>query len=327
MRTPLLRFTLLVLLLLAALALAATTGSIRIGLPELTHGLLFGGSDKADIIKDLRLPRIFVSVMTGAALAVSGALLQAVVRNPLADAGVIGISAGASVFALLMIGLFPLLYYWLPLFAFVGGALAWLLVYALSWRSGLSPIRLVLVGIAVNASLTGIGQLLHAMGHSSMTSVNPVTATTFSQMTWDDVKVIVLYGAIGLALAFATSVWCNMLALQDRTARSLGLNVPRARLLVSAVAVLLAAAAASVGGLLAFVGLLVPPVARVAVGSDYKRLLPFAALAGALLVLLADTLGRTLLAPIEIPASVIMTVIGGPVLIFLLRKSERVHGH
>jgi iron complex transport system permease protein len=316
-----------IVLLVAVILISATTGSIKVGSLELIQGLFSGTNKSVQVIKDLRMPRIIIALFVGAALAVSGVLLQAVMRSPLADAGVIGISSGAGVLSLLFVTLFPKFFFWLPLFSFAGGALACFLVYSLSWKSGLSPIRIVLVGIAVNATFTGLGQSFNYRGSYAVTSINQATTSIFTMKTWSDVQVMVIYGSIGLILSLLLSSWCNLLTLQDKSARNLGLNVTRARLLVSAVAVLLAAIATAIGGLIAFVGLLIPHIARLLVGSDHKVLIPFSALAGALLILSADTLGRTVLAPSEIPASIIMTVIGGPFLIFLLRKSERVHGY
>lgn len=135
-----------------------------------------------------------------------------------------------------------------------------------------------------------------------------------------------LYGSIGLILAFLLHAWCNYLALEDKTAKNLGINVNLARFTISIVAVLLASVATSIAGLFTFVGLLIPHIGRLLVGSEHRVLIPFSALAGALLILLADTLGRTVIAPNEIPASIIMAVIGGPFLIFLLRKSDRIYG-
>jgi len=320
-------FTGLLAVLIGVFLYAAITGSIKITPSELIAGLLNGTDERAAIIRDLRFPRMILSMLVGAALAVSGALLQAVMRNPLADAGVIGISAGAGVFTLLLTGLFPLLFFWSPLFAFAGGAVAWLLVYAIAWRGDYSPVRLVLVGVAVHMIFTGIGQLLPSFVRSSIGQANLISSSTFSYTTWGDVRLLLLYGTIGLALAHLLIPWCNMLALQDKTAHNLGLHVTRARVAVSAVAVLLASAAAAVGGFLFFVGLLVPAVARLCVGSDHRLSLPFSALAGALLVLVADTAGRTIAAPAEIPASVIMMVVGGPFLLMLLRRSGRTHGN
>lgn len=319
-------FAAVTLLLLVAAMASLMLGSIKVGAVELVQGLIGGSNENVNIIRDLRLPRIAVSLLTGAALAVSGVLLQAVMRNPLADAGVIGISSGAGVVSLTMVTVFPNLFFWMPLFSVAGGAIACLLVYALSWRSGLNPMRLILVGVAVNATFTGLGQSFNYRGSYAVTSVNQAISSVFTMKTWDDVLLLGQYGSVGLLLALLVSGWCNTLALNDRTAGNLGFRVIRARLIVSAIAVLLASVATAIGGLIAFVGLLVPHIARLLIGSDHRALIPFSMLSGALLILTADTLGRTVLAPAEIPASVIMTVIGGPFLIFMLRKKERFDG-
>lgn len=313
-------------LLVVAVLWSVLSGSLQVNLPELFRGLISGKDENVAIIRDLRLPRVIVAMFSGAALAVSGVLLQSVMRSPLADAGVIGISSGAGFVSLTMVTIFPALFFWMPMFAFLGGAFACLLVFSLSWKSGLQPLRLILVGIAVNATFTGLGQSFNYRGSYAVTMVNMATTSIFNLKTWEDVQIMVLYGTVGLVLAVLISPWCNVLVLQDKTAQNLGLRVSQVRIAVSAVAVLLAATATAIGGLIAFVGLLVPHIARVLIGSDHKVLIPFSALAGALLILVADTLGRTLLAPVEIPASIIMTVIGGPFLIFLLRKGEVNHG-
>lgn len=319
-------FAVVTILLLASALISMTTGSIKVGFLELIRGLINGDNENVNVVRDLRLPRIIVSLLTGAALAVSGVLLQAVMRNPLADAGVIGISSGAGVVSLTMVTIFPNLFFWMPFFSFLGGAFACLLVYSLSWSSGLHPIRLLLIGVAINATFTGLGQSFNYRGSYAVTSVNQAISSIFTMKTWEDVKIMGLYGSFGLLLALAVSSWCNTLALQDKTAGNLGFKVVRARLVISAIAVLLASVATAVGGLIAFVGLLVPHIARLLVGSDHRALIPFSILLGALLILTADTLGRTVLAPTEIPASIIMTVIGGPFLIFMLRKSDRAYG-
>ncbi|WP_217597828.1 iron ABC transporter permease [Cohnella sp. GbtcB17] len=319
-------FAVVSLLLLAAAAASMMLGSIKVGIAELAEGLMRGNNENVNVVRDLRLPRIFVSLFTGAALAVSGVLLQAVMRNPLADAGVIGISSGAGVVSLAMVTIFPNLFFWMPFFSFLGGTLACVLVYALSWRSGLQPMRLILVGVAINATFTGLGQSFNYRGSYAVTSVNQAVSSIFTMKTWEDVRILGVYGSIGLLLALLVCGWCNTLALNDRTAGNLGFRVARARLIVSAIAVLLASVATAVGGLIVFVGLLVPHIARLLDGSDHRALIPFSMLAGALLILTADTLGRTLLAPTEIPASIIMTVIGGPFLIFMLTKGDRAYG-
>ncbi|WP_127498377.1 FecCD family ABC transporter permease [Paenibacillus glycanilyticus] len=319
-------FAVILLLLLGVTFWSMTTGSIKVGFIELIDGLLNGNNEEAAVVRDLRLPRIMVSMLSGAALAVSGALLQAVMRNPLADAGVIGISSGAGFVSVLMVTIFPAMFFWMPIFSIAGGVLAFLLVYSLSWKSGLNPMRTLLVGVAINATFTGLGQSFNYRGSYAVTSVNQAISSIFTMKTWTDVQVLGLYGSIGLLLSLLVIPWCNMLSLQDKTAGSLGLNVARARIVISIIAVLLASVATAVGGLILFVGLLIPHISRLLIGSDHKALIPFSALAGALLILSADTIGRTVLAPTEIPASIIMTVIGGPFLVFMLRKGGREFG-
>lgn len=317
-----------VLILLPIMTLySATTGSIDVTPIELVKGLFTGTNENIDIVKDLRFPRIIIALFAGAALAVSGVLLQSVMRNPLAEPGIIGVSSGAGFFTLLVLTFYPTLFFYTPLFAFIGGALAFLLVYMFSWKSGLNPLRMILIGVAINAVFTGLSQLLQGANASSMASSVSVTQSTLTMKTWSDVNVIVIYGSIGLVLAFFLFAWANHLSLSDETLHNLGFRVNQARFIISVVAVLLASIATAIAGMFTFVGLLIPHIGRTLVGSDHKLLIPFSTVAGALLILTADTIGRTIMAPIEIPASIIMAIIGGPFLIFLLRKSDRIYGH
>ncbi|AOV06948.1 FecCD family ABC transporter permease [Sporosarcina ureilytica] len=304
-----------------------TTGSIAITVGELLTGLFTGTNENVEIIKDLRLPRVVIALFAGATLSVSGVLLQAVMRNPLAEPGIIGISSGAGFMSIMMITFFPTLFFYTPLFSFIGGAVAFLFVYLFSWKSGLNPLRMILIGVAINAVFTGLSELMAARNASSMMSGISVSSSTLTMKTWDDVQVIALYGTIGLILSFLVYAWCNHLSLRDQTLKNLGFRVNRARFIISIIAVLLASIATAIAGMFTFVGLLIPHIGRSLVGNDHKLLIPFSAIAGALLILSADTLGRTLLSPIEIPASIIMAVIGGPFLIFLLRKSDRIYGN
>jgi len=327
MNKKVISFIVVLILLPLVILYSATTGSIDVTPMELVKGLFTGSNENIEIIKDLRFPRIIISLIAGAALAVSGVLLQAVMRNPLAEPGIIGVSSGAGFFTLLVLTFYPMLYFYTPLFAFIGGALAFMLVYTFSWKSGLNPLRMILIGVAINAVFTGLSQLLQGANASSMAASVSVTQSTLTMKTWSDVNVIVLYGSIGLLIAFVLYAWANHLSLSDETLHNLGFRVNRARFIISVVAVLLASIATAIAGMFTFVGLLIPHIGRSLVGSDHKLLIPFSTLAGALLILIADTIGRTVLAPIEIPASIIMAIIGGPFLIFLLRKSDRIYGH
>lgn len=313
-------YAVVAVLLIVTIVYSATTGSIKMGFFEFLGALFEPGNSQMEAIRDLRFPRMIVALFAGAALSVSGVLLQSVMRNPLADAGIIGISSGAAFVQLFIISFFPALFFMTPLFAFMGGAFACFLVFALSWRSGLSPLKLILVGIAINAMFTGLTEAFISFGGSLNVSASSVIGSNLTMRTWSDVSTIATYGTIGLILSFLLYSWCNLLVLQDKTAKSIGFHVTRARLIIAAVAVLLAAISVVVAGVISFVGLLVPHIARRLVGYDHKVLIPFTALLGALIILLADTIGRTIVSPLEIPASTIMAIIGGPFLIFLLRK-------
>lgn len=307
-------------LLFGLLLLAANTGTLQVGPSQLFNGLFIEYDQDVSTIFDLRFPRICIAVLAGAAVAVSGCLFQAVLKNPLADPGIIGISSGASFAAVLVVGLAPALYFFTPLAAFAGGALAFALVYGLSWKGGLSPLRIILVGVAVNALFTGLASAFGSMG-GSVSGASSILQGNITMKTWGDVGTLAPYVAAGLVLSLICIRTCNLLQLEDRTARGLGVNVNRARILVSLVACLLASIATAVAGPISFLGLIVPHIGRILVGSDHKALIPFCMLAGAFLFLLADTIGRTVAAPAEISAAIIMSIVGGPFFIFLLRRS------
>ena len=205
--------------------------------------------------------------------------------------------------------------------------IAFVLVYSLSWKGGLSPLRIILVGVAVDAMFTGLSSALNSMNGGNMSGVAAIVNGKITMKTWDDVKTLVPYVVIGLVLALVMTKMCNLLALEDKTARSLGINVNAMRIVISLIAVLLAsistAVAGAVAGVISFLGLIVPHIGRILVGSDHKALVPFSALFGAFTFLLADTIGRTIAAPYEVSASIIMSVVGGPFFIILLRRSKK----
>lgn len=323
MKKRILSFVVVIALLLVTIFLSATTGSVSMGLMDFIRALFGEANDDFAVIKDLRFPRIIIAIFAGAALSVAGALLQAVMRNPLADAGVIGISAGAGFMSMFIITFVPTLFFFTPLFAFIGGAIACFLVFALSWKAGLEPMRLILVGIAISAVFTGLKEAFIMLCSYMSVTIDGSFTSTMTMKTWTEVEIMTIYGSIGLVLALLLVKWCNLLALDDKTVKSLGFPLMTARVVIAAVAVLLSAIATSVAGVISFVGLLVPHIARRLVGNDYKYVIPFSILAGALLILLADTLGRILIPPQEIPASTLMAIIGGPFLIFLLRRGDR----
>ncbi|WP_302393685.1 FecCD family ABC transporter permease [Eggerthella sinensis] len=319
-------FVLTAAALVALFLVAVNTGSLHVSPEQLINGLFVAYDDTVSTIYDLRFPRIFIALVGGAATAVSGVLLQAAIRNPLADPGIIGISSGASLVAVLVTAFFPALFLFTPLFAFAGGMVAFLIVYGLSWRGGLSPLRIILVGVAVSAMFTGIMSAFDSGTGSTMSGVASLVDANITMKTWDDLWTLASYAAVGLLLALFTAKRCDLLALEDKTARSLGVDVNKNRLAISAIAVLLASISTAVIGPISFLGLIVPHIARLLVGTAHRVLIPYSIVLGAFCLLLADTIGRTVAAPYEISAAVIMSIVGGPVFILLLRKARNNYG-
>lgn len=305
---------------------AVNTGSLKVTPMQLFRGLFIKYDPDVATVYDLRFPRIFAAMLGGAATAVSGVLLQAVMKNPLADPGIIGISSGASLVAVLITAFVPSLYFYTPVFAFAGGMAAFFLVYSLSWKGGLSPLRIILVGVAVNAMFTGLMSAFNSSTGSNYSGVASIVNANITMKTWDDLQILLVYTVIGLAASVFVLEQCNLLALEDKTARSIGVNVTRTRIIVSVIAVLLASISTAVIGPISFLGLIVPHIARILVGSNHKILVPYSVLLGAFMLLLADTIGRTIASPYEISASVVMSVIGGPLFIVLLRRSKNNYG-
>lgn len=325
-RKKILSFVLTAVAMFILFIFAVNTGSLKVTPSELFSGLFIEYNPDVATIYDLRFPRIFIAMLGGAATAVSGVLLQAVMKNPLADPGIIGVSSGASLVAVIVTAFFPSLFFLTPMFAFIGGLVAFLLVYSLSWKGGLSPLRIILVGVAVNALCTGLMSAFNSATGSSYTGVASIVNANITQKTWDDFRTLAVYVVIGLVASFFVTNQCNLLSLEDKTARSLGMNVTRSRIVISVIAVLLASISTAVVGAISFLGLIVPHIARLLVGSNHKVLVPYSILLGAFTLLLADTIGRTVASPYEISAAVVMSVIGGPFFIFLLRRSKQNYG-
>lgn len=306
---------------------AVNTGSLRVGFRALMRGLFVAYNENVATIYDLRFPRILIAMVGGAAVAVSGVMLQAVMKNPLADPGILGISSGASFVAVVITAFFPQLYFFIPGLAFCGGVFACILIYMLSWtENDLSPLRLVLVGIAINAMFMGMISAINSMTGGSYSATASLVTANISMKTWTDFRTLVIYAVPGLIIALILSKPCNLLGLEDKTVRSLGINVGRMRIGISAIAVLLVSISTAIMGPISFLGLIVPHIARLLVGGDHKVLIPYSAILGAFCLLLADTLGRALVPPYEISPGIIMSVVGGPFFIILLRRTGKTYG-
>ena len=318
------RVTILILFAFLAVLgafLSLTKGSSVITMSQIVELLLNPGMDpQSQIIWNIRMPRTIVGALVGINLSLSGAILQAIMRNPLADPHIIGISSGAGLAGVVIMILFPALEYLITPVAFVGAMLAAICIYILAWKNVIKPVRIILAGVAVSAFLSaGISGLMifysDRVHGALMWMVGGLAARS-----WPHVSIILPYAAIGLVLALASASYLNILQLGDEMARGLGVNVEVTRIVMTAIAALLAASAVSVVGLLGFVGLVVPHAARLLIGSDYRFLLPAAALLGVAIVTLSDTFARVIFAPIELPVGIIMAFLGAPFFLFLLRR-------
>ncbi len=304
-----------------ALGISLMKGAVEVPLDEIIKAFCAEKqSVYQQIIWNIRLPRTLVGALVGMNLALAGGILQAVMKNPLADPHIIGVSSGAGLAGMIVLILFPQLESLLTPVAFIGALGAACLVYALAWKGGIRPARIILAGVAV-AALLGSGTTALLVFYSDRVHGALMwMAGGLAARSWPQLRIILPYSILGGLAALAGARKLNVLNLGDEAARGLGLNVELTRLALTAVAALLAASAVSVVGLLGFVGLIVPHTARLLVGSDHRFLLPAAALLGMGTVMLCDTLARLLFAPIELPVGIIMALIGAPFFLYLLRR-------
>ena len=316
-------------LMLAAFAVLAAGGFLcsvlsgAVAIPVSALGdILNGGGDNASrqILLNIRLPRAIVAALVGMNLAVSGAVLQAVMKNPLADPHIIGISSGAGLTGIAILILFPAYTYLMPAAAFTGAMVAAIMIYILAWKNGIKPVRIILAGVAVSAFLGAAISSLLIFYSDRVHGALLWMVGGLAARSWHDVTLIVPYTLAGLTLSLAGAYYLNLLQLGDDMARGLGLSVERARLGLTAIASLLAASAVSVAGLLGFVGLIVPHMVRLLGGTDYRYIIPGSALLGMAVVTWCDTVSRVILAPVELPVGIIMAFLGAPFFLYLLRR-------
>lgn len=308
--------------LVMSIAISISLGAVSLSFWEIYQALLHqGSSTNQTIIWDLRLPRILAALLVGAALGMSGALLQGMLRNGLADPFLLGISAGAGLAAVSLLTL-GLLLVWIPLFAWLGAILTTVIVYGLAWTPlGLSIQRLILGGVAVSAFFGSISSMLLLFSDERVQIALTWLIGSLNNRGWQEVNAVGLYIVIGLIGGCVLARPLNLLSLGDEMAVGLGVSLVRSRLLIGGIATLLAAGAVSISGLIGFVGLVVPHIIRLLVGNDYKWVLPLSAIGGSLLMVCADIIAR--LGAIELPVGAVTSLLGAPFFGWLLyRRSE-----
>lgn len=277
------------------------------------------------VVFTFRLPRILVAFMVGAALATSGAIMQGITRNPLADPYLLGVSGGAGLAAVaIIVWLNHIPISVLPFAALLGALITAVLIYLLAWKGGSSsPMRLILVGVAVASVVGSLTTLMLVFGNINQVQQAYVwlTGSVYGR-TWEHVHALSGWLIVLLPIAFLSARSLNTLHLGDEAAQGLGLRVERHRVLLLIISVALAAAAVSVAGTIGFVGLVAPHVTRRLVGPSHEGLLPISALFGGTLLIVADLIGRWIIAPSEMPIGIITAMIGAPYFLYLLYRTR-----
>lgn len=319
---------LLGLVLLVAISLASLLIGARPVTISAALDALFAYDDRLVehiIIRDYRLPRTLLGLLCGAAFGVSGALIQASTRNPLADPGILGVNAGAAFFVILAVGLFGVhsIDAWLW-FAFLGAILVTFAVYALgaASRDGATSTRLVLAGVALSAVLGGIGAAITLLDPQAFDAMRFWSIGSVAGRNMDVVLTVAPFIGFGLLIALMAARSLNAMALGNDLARSLGANIIRARILTVIAVTLLAGAGTAACGSIGFVGLMVPHVVRWFTGSDQRWIIPMTMIYAPVLLLAADIAGRLVLFPGELEAGIVTAFIGAPVLILLARRKQ-----
>ena len=315
----------LFLLLFVSFFVALSLGASDASVTDAIAALFNGNTDSTDlkIILHVRLPRILGALLAGAALAVSGIIIQAVLQNPMAAPNLIGVNAGAGFFVIIAMAIMPRFIGYIPLAAFLGALAAALIIYAISAITGAGRVSITLVGIAIGSILTAGINTVKTLFPDSVYDVSGFLIGGLSSTDLNSVIPAAIMIIPALILTCILSRGLDALSLGSGVARGIGVNVPRARLLWLTLAAMLAGAAVSFSGLIGFVGLIVPHIMRRLVGGSHRYLVPASILGGSLFLLVTDTLARTLFAPYELPVGIILSLLGGPFFIFLILTDRR----
>ncbi|TCJ04724.1 FecCD family ABC transporter permease [Cytobacillus praedii] len=320
------------ILIVIAFLLSINAGYLKIPMNEVFATLIGQGTPNNELtIFDFRLPRIIMALLVGMGIAVSGAILQGVSQNPLADPGILGINSGAGFAVVLYMFFFQgtaffsgmLSIFIMPLTALAGAFIAALLIYLLSWKNRtVTPVRLLLVGIGINAAF-GAGLIIFQMKMDSIDFMKAIIwiSGTIWGTNWTYVWALLPWLLILIPFAVYKARFLDVLRLGDPIAIGVGVRIERERVILLLVAVALAGASVSVGGGITFLGLIAPHIARRLIGARHAKIIPLTAAIGALLLLSADTLGRVVMAPMELPVGLVVSILGAPYFIYLLVKT------
>lgn len=321
------RLLLLILLIvgLVVFLLALGIGTINLSLGQVLKGLFINDqSSERLIIWQTRFPRILLGGLVGVSLAIAGSLLQTLMHNKLASPSTIGITSGASFFGYLILVVFPTLSYLLPLATIVGSLLTTILIYFLGYKKGQGPIRIILAGLAVSTLFGAFNDVIKTFFADALANASSFLVGGFNGITWSSFWLFIPYFMVALLVILFLPLRLDVLSLGDDRAKALGLNTNLLRFITIIIVALLVGSSVAVAGLISFVGLIVPHIARILVGSKHRYLLPCSALLGFILVILCDLIGRVILPTAEVPVGIILALLGAPFFLFLLfRRKER----
>jgi len=299
-----------------------SVGTISYSIPEVIEGIFNPDSPSWLIIWNVRLPRILCGGMVGICLSLAGCILQGVMHSHLASPSTIGVTSGASFAGYLTLAAFPQYHQALPAAAIIGSFAATMLIYSLAYQKGASPVRMILSGMAVSAMFGAFNDMIRTFFSDHLANTASFMVGTLNGCVWDNFFLILPYMMAGIGICFFLPSRMNILMLGDEMANSLGLRTEQFRLLLIAAASLLAGSAVAVAGLISFVGLIVPHIARLTVGSDYRYLFPASVFLGYSLVVVCDTIGRVILPVGNLSVSIVLSFIGAPFFLYLLRKKD-----
>lgn len=331
-RTFLFIIILLVVFIIGWFFISLATGTIQISPRDVLKTLFLNGTDRQELVLfDFRLPGIILAILIGSGLAVSGVILQGITKNELADPGILGINTGAGLAIVIFLFFFrgildttsPFSVYMMPLFALTGALAAAILIYVLAWNKGINPIRLVLVGIGINAGFSAALVIFQLkMDPQDYRQATVWLMGDIWSANWAFVFALLPWILILIPFAWHKARTLNALNLGDSVASGLGSKVEKDRLILLFTAVALAGASVAAGGGIAFLGLVVPHIARKIIGPMHQYVIPISALIGALLLMVADTVGKNIMAPTEIPIGIVVSILSIPYFIYLLIKTK-----
>ena len=320
-------YKLTVIFVLAVLCVVSTlvcvsVGSVSYTIPEVFQALVDPEANARLIIWNVRFPRILCGGMVGVCLSLAGCILQGVMRNHLASPSTIGVTSGASFVGYLTLVVFPQYYHVLPVASILGSFATTLIIYMLAYEKGVSPVRMILSGMAVSAMFGAFNDIIRTFFSEELGHASSFMVGSLNGRVWGDFQLILPYMLVGIVICFSLPPKMNILMLGDEMANSLGLRTEQFRLFLIAVSSLLAGASVAVAGLISFVGLIVPHIARLIVGSDYKYLFPASIFFGYSFVIVCDTIGRVILPVGDLSVSIVLSFIGAPFFLYLLRKKH-----